>query len=203
MQQRVILNKGKRFLVNVATEDGIGPGFAVGQLVMKSATDGKWYVATASGSNSSVIAFVSQSALGFTSGPSYTQGNNTASYVMSPSFYEQNFPYQLVASTDGNAYAVYLTGTAPTVTFVVSQSAWGRAYITNSRNAIIDMAKPNLYLQSISDGNYYTFYLSSSGGTTYLLPNGGTPVTSSATFRILENGNTRITEGGLIRITEV
>ena len=182
---------------------GIGPGFPIGQLVLKSVTDGLWYITTASGSTVSASVYVNQSALPFTSGPSYTQGNNTASFVMSPSFFEQNFPYQLVASTDGNAYAVYLSGTSPNTVIEVSQSAWGRAYITNSRNAIIDMAKPSLYLQSITDGNYYTFYLSSSGGTTYLLPNGGTPVTSSVTFRILENGNIRITEAGDTRITEI
>lgn len=168
MQQRTVVSNGKRYLVNVATDDGVGAGFAVGQLVLKSATDGKWYVATASGSAGSVVTFVSQSALGFTSGPSYSQGNNTASYVMSPSFFEQNFPYQLVASTDGNAYAIYLTGTAPAVTFVVSQSAYGPAYITSSTKAIIDLAKPYLLLQNISNGDYYKASLSTNLGVTTL-----------------------------------
>ena len=171
MQTRTIINKGCRYIVNVPTDDGVGAGFAVGQLVLKSMTSNQWFVATASGSAGLVVTYVSQSALGFTSGPSYTQGNNTASYVMAPSFYEQNFPYQLVASTDGNAYAIYLTGTAPTVTFVVSQSAYGKAFITTSYNAVIDLAKPYLLLQNISNGDYYRASLSTTLGTTTLSVN--------------------------------
>ena len=95
------MNKGKRFLVNVATEEaGVGAGFAVGQLVMKSYTDSKWYVATVSGSAGTVVFFPSQSALPFTSGPVYAQGANTASIVGYMDFFEQNFPYQILASTD-------------------------------------------------------------------------------------------------------
>ena len=170
MQQRIVVNNGKRYLVNVATDDeGVGAGFAVGQLVLKSNTDGNWYVATASGSAGNVVFFVSQSALGFTSGKSWNQGNYTASYTLAPSFYEQNFPYQIVASTDGNAYAIYLTGTAPACTLVVSQSAYGKAFITNSMNAVIPLAKPNLLLQNITNGDYYMASLSSSLGTTTLV----------------------------------
>jgi len=157
MQQRTVVSNGKRYLVNVATDDGIGAGFAVGQLVLKSATDGKWYVATASGSAGSVVAFVSQSALAFPTGSDGT------------SYYNQNYPYQLIASTDGNAYAVYLTGTAPAATFVVSQSAYGKAYITSSNGAIIDMSKPYLLLQNISNGDYYRASLSTNAGTTTLV----------------------------------
>ena len=159
MQQRTVITNGKRYLVNVATEDGVGAGFAVGQLVLKSASDGKWYVATASGSAGSVVAFVSQSSLAFPTGSDGT------------SYYNQNFPYQLVASTDGNAYAVYLTGTTPTVTFAVSQSAYGKAFITTSYNAVIDIAKPYLLLQNITNGDYYRASLSSSAGTTTLIVN--------------------------------
>lgn len=169
MQQRTVVSNGKRFLVNVATnDDGIGAGFAVGQLVMKSATDGKWYVVTASGSAGSVAMFVSQSALPFTSGPVWAQGEYTASIVGNQSFFEQNYPYQLVASSDGNAYAVYLTGTSPTVALTVSQSAYGKAFITTSLNAVIDIAKPNLFLQNITNGDYYVASLTTTLGVTSL-----------------------------------
>jgi len=169
MQQRFIKSKGKTYLVNCPTDDGVGAGFAIGQLVMKSADDAKWYMVTSSGSAGAVDVYVSQSALGFTSGPSYTQNEYTASYTMAPSFFEQNYPYQLIASTDGNAYAVYLNGTAPTVTLTVSQSAYGKAFITNSYGAIFDISKPNLILQNISDGNYYIAGLQTAGGVTSMV----------------------------------
>lgn len=167
MQQRTVISNGKRLLVNVATnDDGIGAGFSVGQLVMKSATNGNWYVVTTSGSAPASL-YVSQSALPFTAtGPAWTQGEATASYTMTTTFFEQNYPYQLVASSDGNAYAVYLTGNEPNVVVTVSQSAWGKAFITSSDNAVIALAKPYLLLQNMTDGNYYTAQLATSLGTT-------------------------------------
>ncbi|HQI46554.1 MAG TPA: hypothetical protein PLC59_10905 [Bacteroidales bacterium] len=166
MQQRIVVSNGKRFRVNCPTEDGVGAGFAAGQLVMKSFDDNKWYIVTASGSAGDVDIHVNQSPLPFTYGPVYSQQQLTASIVDNQSFFEQNFPYQIVASDDGNAYAVYLTGTPPTVTFTISQSIYGKAYITNSLNAHFDIAKPHLFLQNITDGNYYIANLSTSGGTT-------------------------------------
>ena len=50
MQQRIVVNNGKRYLVNVATDDeGVGAGFAVGQLVLKSNTDKRSGMVIASG----------------------------------------------------------------------------------------------------------------------------------------------------------
>ena len=144
----------------------MGAGFALGQLVLKNVTDGLWYVVKSSGSAPNASVYISQSALPFKSGPIYTQSPFTASIVGYMDFYEQNWPYQLVASTDKNCYAVYLVGSVPNVTFTVSQSAFGPAYITASNGAIIDLSKPGLLLQSITDGNYYNLYLSSSSGTT-------------------------------------
>jgi hypothetical protein len=164
MQQRVILSGGKRYLVNVAAnDDGVGPGFAVGQMVLKSYTDQRWYVVTASGSYTTATAYVSQSALGFVpTGSIYYQYDNTASVQVAPTFFEQNSPYQLLACNDRLAYRVYLTGTAPTATLTVSQSADGPAFITSSNGTRYDVAKPNLLLQSISDFNYYYGYLENS-----------------------------------------
>jgi len=172
MQQRLIKSKGKTYLVNCPTEDGVGAGFAVGQLVLKSADDNLWYVVTASGSAGSVVAFVSQSALPFTAtGPICTQNDYTGSILTATTFFEQNYPYQLVASNDGNAYAVYLTNTTPTVAVTISQSAYGKAYITTSLNAVIDIAKPNLLLQNVSNGDYYVASLATALGTTTLVVN--------------------------------
>lgn len=172
MQQRTIISKGRRFLVNTATaDDGVGAGFATGQLVMKSATDGMWYVVTATGASPTAAVTVSQSALPYASGWEIKQNEVTSSFLPAPSYYEQNFPYQIVASNNGLAYAVYLTGTAPTVTVVVSQSAWGPSYVTNSLNAVIDIAKPYLLLQSVTDGNYYCAGLTTTLGVTTLVVN--------------------------------
>ena len=167
MQQRVIVNKGKRFLVNVATEDGVGAGFATGQLVVKSIDDLNWYVVTTSGNAGSVVIEVSQSALPFTqSGSAYRQYDNSVQSSSAVTFFEQNFPYQLVAGSDAKTYKVYADGSAPTATLEVSQSAfWNYSYITNSFGAVIDVSKPHLLLQNITDGNYYRVYVLNTAGT--------------------------------------
>lgn len=146
MQKRTVLSGGKTYIVNVASDDGVGAGFAVGQLVLKSTTDLFWYVITASGSNSNVTSSVSQSRL---------------TYYGTSSFYDINYPYQLLSATNGKKYAVFLTGTAPTATLTISQSAY-----TGSADA-----KPYLLLQNITDGNYYRAYLSASGATVTLAVN--------------------------------
>jgi hypothetical protein len=105
------------------------------------------------------------------SGPVYAQSSTTASIVGYTSFLEQNYPYQIVASNNGNAYAVYLTGTAPTASFVVSQSIYGRAFITTSMNAVIQIAKPFILLQSSTDGNYYQAGLTTSASVTTITVN--------------------------------
>lgn len=190
MQQRIVVNKGKKYIVNcVGWEDmGIGPGFAVGQLTLKSYTDLYWYIVSASGSVGTASVYVSQSVL---------TAFGTSSY------YDQNYPYQLLYSTDGNTYQVYLSGSAPNATVMVSQSMWATgSYIRNWQNAIIDTAKPYLYLQSITDGNFYTFYLSSSEGTTYLVSDQGVPPIPSDNYRITEAGDIRIIEDGSFRVVE-
>lgn len=149
MQQITRIHNGKRFLVNVATDDGVGAGFAVGQLVVKSYTDKFWYVVTASGSNGAVVPFVSQSRL---------TSFGTSSY------YDQNYPYQLlnaVSQSQSRSYAVFLTGTQPTATLTVSQSAY-----TGSAQP-----KPYLLLQNITNGQYYRAFLTYTGNTVSLAVN--------------------------------
>ncbi len=168
-QQRYVKSKGKTYLVNTPTlDDGIGAGFAVGQLVMKNVTDGKWYVTYTSGSSPSASLYVSQSALPFASGPIYQQYANTASIVGYMDYFEQNFPFQIVASNNGLAYQTYLNGTTPNVQIVVSQSAYCSASIIDYRGAVIMTSKPFLLLQSVTDGNYYQAGLTTTGGVTSL-----------------------------------
>lgn len=170
MQQRTVISNGKRYIVNVATDDGIGAGFAAGQLVMKSYTDKFWYIITASGSAGAVVAFVTQSALPFpTSSFEVQQSPQSIKFITSSFYFDQNTPYQLLGSTNGYAYQVYLTGTAPTVAITISQSAYSVAFVTSSLNVVHDIAKPFLLLQNITDGNYYKAYLQTVLGTTSMV----------------------------------
>lgn len=146
MQKRTVINGGKKYLVNVATDDGIGAGFALGQLVVKSVSDLYWYVVVASGSANNVTASISQSRI---------EKFGTSSY------YDINYPYQLLRATNGNIYGLYLSGSAPTATLRISQSAY-----TGSAEP-----KPYLLLQNVTDGNYYRAYLSASGATITLSVN--------------------------------
>ena len=148
-----VVNNGRRYLVNVADDEGVGSGFAVGQLIMRNFTDNRWYIVTSSGSAGSVSASVNQTPL------SYITGSDGTSY------FDQNYPYQLVSSDDGNAYAVYLNGTGP-VTFTISQSAYGQAFTTTSLGAVFNIAKPHLLLQNITTGDYYKIGLNTSGSAT-------------------------------------
>lgn len=146
MQQRVVVNNGKRYIVNtVGWEDGVGAGFPLGALVMKSITDKFWYIIYASGSANDVSASVSQSALSFPT----------------ESYFDQNYPYQLLGFDATSSYVVYLSGSAPNTALVVSQSRF-----TGSSEP-----KPSLLLQNITDGNYYTAYLSASAGAIGLFVN--------------------------------
>lgn len=145
MQRRIVISKGKKYLVNAPSGDcdGVGPGFPAGSMVFKSATDSFWYVVTASGSLNDVSASVSQSALSFPA----------------TSYFDQNFPYQLLLASDGNPYQVYLSGSAPDATLLVSQSVY------TSTGSLAP--KPYLILQNITDSNFYRFYLlSGSSGIT-------------------------------------
>lgn len=154
MQQRIIISKKGKFLVNVASmDDGIGAGFSVGQLLLKSISDSYWYMISTSGSAGAVTTYVSQSEL---------VGLGTSSH------YDINYPYQLVGCDNGNTYAVYLTGTAPSATIVVSQSAY-----TGSSDP-----KPYLLLQNITDFNYYQAYLTTSASVIILDVN-QTPISQS------------------------
>ena len=144
MQQRTVISNGKRLLVNVATDDGVGAGFAEGQLVLKSTTDKFWYVITASGSYNNVAPFVSQSQL---------------AHFGTSSYFDINYPYQLLQADNGKTYAIFLNGTAPAAALVVSQSAY-----TGSAQP-----KPYLLLQNITDHNYYRAYLHAVGASISLV----------------------------------
>lgn len=62
---------------------------------------------------------------------------------------------QLVLCDNGNSYETYLLGTSPTVTFNVSQSAYSGS----------SPPKPYLFLESITDHNFYVVTLVDNVGT--------------------------------------
>ena len=149
--QQIIKKSGKKtFIINVATADdgAVGAGFALGQLVLKSPQDGYWYMVYGSGSSPSPTIFVSQSQLTY-----FSASFTSSTYPYSPlSYFDQNWPFQLLQANNGLNYAVFLTGSAPSASIFVSQSAF-----TGS-----SQGKPYLLMQSITDSNYYIFGLSAS-----------------------------------------
>ncbi len=159
MQQRTVITKGKKYIVNcVGFGDAIGSGGSVGTLWMQS-TDKNWYAVNASGISPAVNVSVNQSPLTWQS-PGNDVGN------------------QLLLCDDGNSYVVYLTGSPPNVTFTVNQSPFmGSA-----------QPKPDLLLQSITDGNFYivTLHKTSSGSIGYTADT--TLITSDTTLITTDSG---------------
>ena len=128
---------------------GIGAGFPVGQLVLKDVSDNRWYVSQVSGSIGSASIYVSSPLTLF----------GTSSY------YDNNFPFQLVAGPGNNVYAVYLSAS----TVVVSQSIYSTtASITDVYGAVHDLCKPSLLFQNISTGDYHNASLATSASVIVL-----------------------------------
>ena len=140
MHRRTIINKGKKYIVNcVGFDDAIGSGGSIGTLWMKS-TDENWYSVNVSGISGSASISINQNPLLWHS-PGQDVGN------------------QLLLCDDGNSYVLYLTGTSPFVSFNITQVPFpGSA-----------QPKPDLLLQSVTDGNFYivTLHKNSSGSIGY------------------------------------
>lgn len=143
MQQRVIVNKGKRFIVNCPSSEDVGPACEPGTLWMQS-TDLKWYAVNLTGTSAS---------------------NDLAFYInQTPLNWEsvggQDFGYQLLACVDNTcSYQVYLSGSAGDVTCSIAQTPWAHDQWN---------AKPYLLLTSLTDGYFYPVYARS--GSIYLFP---------------------------------
>jgi hypothetical protein len=171
MQKRIIINGGKKYVVNVCDFDGVGSLCPAGTLWMQS-SDSNWYFVNLTGTSGS---------------------NNLAVYVnQTPLDWQspgQDFPYQLLYNiSNGNVYQVYLSGTAGSVTILV-----------NSTPAPSNMDyKPYLYLQSITDGSFHIVSLSGVPPVLTIEDNGTvTPnirILENGDVRITEDGNTRILE---------
>ncbi len=136
MMRKVVISNGRKYLVTVpggVDNEGVGPGSPIGSFWMVSFS-GSWFQVSAQFSSSATAVYVSQSVLTY-------QSNDLG--------------IQLISCNDSHSYYCYLTGNPPTVTFVVSQSAY-----TGS-----DQPKPNILLHSITDNNFYLMDLKNVGGT--------------------------------------
>lgn len=143
MQQRTIVNNGKRYIVNCPSAEDVGPACEAGTLWMQS-TDLNWYSVNLTGTSAS---------------------NDLAFYVnQTPLTWQsvggQDFGYQLLACIDNTAsYQVYLSGSAGGVTCSIAQTPWAYDQLN---------CKPYLLLSSITDGYFYPVYARS--GSIYLFP---------------------------------
>ena len=116
----------------------------MGSINLKDVGDNQWYSVQVSGSSPNAIPFVNPTPLSF----------GTSSY------YDQNYPYQLLAGSDGNVYKLELSAS----TLVVSQSIYSTpAFVIDVRGAVIYTCKPSLLFQSITDGDFYGASIELSG----------------------------------------
>lgn len=139
MHRLVVTKNGKKYLVNTPAGcgDDLGPGPGASVGICWMATNtGSWYQVYVSGSKAAATLAVSQSALSY---GDYAPG------------------FQLLTSNDGHVYQTYLKGNPPTVTFNVSQSVYSGSTASG---------KPDLLIQSITDGQFYMVYLTTSAGVT-------------------------------------
>lgn len=147
MHRLVVTKNGKKYLVNTpagcADDFGVGPGASVGVLWMGTNT-GSWYQLYVTGSGAGASLAISQSALPY--------GD------FAPGF-------QLLTSNDGHTYQVYLKGNPPTVTFNVSQSVYSGSNLLSGSFAPAS-GKPDLLIKSVTDGQFYMVYLTTSAGVT-------------------------------------
>ena len=143
MQRRIVVNNGKKYLVNAPFSEEVGSLAPMGTLWMQSITDNKWYSVNLTGTSAS---------------------NDLALYVnQTPLTWEspgQDFGYQLLyCYENGNVYQTYLSGSAGNVTMSISQTPWSSNFDY----------KPYLLLQSLTDNYFYT--VSAKSGSIYLYSN--------------------------------
>ena len=142
MQKRIVINNGKKYIVNCPSSEDVGPACEPGTLWMQS-TDLLWYAVNLTGTSAS---------------------NDLGIYVnQTPLAWEsvggQDFGFQLLTYSS-SVYQVYLSGSAGDVTCSIAQTPW---FGGNSDG------KPYLLLSSLTDGYFYV--VSAQSGSMYLYPN--------------------------------
>ena len=138
MIKKIVIRNGKKYIVNSPSwDDGAGDGYDYG---------------IGSGGPLGTL-WMSLSGSWYTMNASGSSGSVTTFINQTTTSYKDNSSgYQLLSADNGNSYFVYLTGTSNNAIFTISQSAY-----TGSANP-----KPNLLLQSTTNGNFYTITLHNS-----------------------------------------
>jgi len=126
MQKRVIINKGKKYIVNcVGGDEGIGAGCPSGIAWLQDDT-GVWYSAQLTGLSGSLDFLL-------TAIPAASQSVGMNS---------NDFGFQIVQADDTKNYEVSIDSGGPTVVISQTESAY-------------NSSKPYLFLQSVTDSAYY------------------------------------------------
>ena len=150
MQKRIIINKGKKYIVNVVGGDeGIGAGCPSGVAWLQDET-GAWYSLSLTGLSGS-LSFV-------------TTLIPTSSY--SVGMYANDYGFQVIQANDTYNYQTSITSSGPTV--VVSQTV-----------SSFQSSKPFLFLQSNTDSAYYYVTARNSSGTISLVINDNSRIAGS------------------------
>jgi hypothetical protein len=128
---------------------GVGSGFGAGSINLKDYADSRWYSIQVSGSVGSASIYTS----------------SPLTYFGTSSYYDINFPYQLLGAPNGNVYQLYLSASI----LVISQSIYSTtASITDVYGAVHDLCKPSLLFQNISTGDYHNASLATSASVIVL-----------------------------------
>ena len=123
-----VVKNGKKYIVNAPGWNyDVGPGAPPGDLFMFSATDGRWYQVNLT-------------------------GHPAASFSVNPTpltLSTNDLGYELVKSSNGNTYQVYLSGSGGAAVVLVNTTPWSNP---------LDY-KPSLFLRSVTDNFGYNVYL--------------------------------------------
>lgn len=150
MQKRIIINKGKRYIVNVVGGDeGIGAGCPSGTVWLQDEF-GAWYSVQLTGLSGSL-------SFSITAIPAISQSVGMNS---------NDYGFQIVQADDTYNYQTSITSSGPTV--IISQTASG-----------FQSSKPFLFLQSVTDSTYYYVSAVNDAGTIKLVINDNSAIAGS------------------------
>lgn len=149
MIKRVIINNGKKYIVNCVggSEDGVGAGCPSGVAWLADNT-GSWFSVQLTGMSGS---------LSFSTTP-------ISAISQSVGMNSNDFPFQIVQANDGKNYQVSIV--AGSVVISQTQSAY-------------QSSKPYLFLQSKTDSAYYYVSAKNTSGTITLVINDNTRMDGS------------------------
>lgn len=139
--KRIIIRNGKKYIVNTPDWDNNPVG---------------WEDGIGSGGQVGTLWMISTDGNWYPVNTTLSQGTQHISVNQTSIGYQDNSTgVQLLLCDDGNSYLTYLSGSPNNVVFQVNQTPFtGSAY-----------PKPDLLLQSVTNGNYYMVTLINNSGT--------------------------------------